>query len=84
MADYIEYNAFLAIRNRLNDLEEFVRNLKRTSLKPPMPSTVLYTTPEIIEKLKLDIENIRSNVAVVQDAFEELEDELEDFQSESE
>lgn len=83
MADYTEYDAFVALQNRLNELDEFVRNLKTTSLKPPMPSRVLYTTPEIVEKLKRDIENMRANVAVIKEAVEELEDELEDFQNEA-
>lgn len=69
------------IRNIGNDLEEFIRNFKSTSLQPPMPRQVYYTTPEVLEKARQRIETLRTTAIELQGEVEEVIEDLEDLEN---
>jgi len=69
------------IRKDISDLQEFLRNFKTTALKPPMPSRVFYTTPEVMEKARRQLENLRLRAIELQGEVEDLHEDLEDLEN---
>jgi len=71
----------ISLRSSIRDLQDFVRTMKSTSLKPPMPSVVYYTTQSVRARV-VDLLEAMGRVAIdLEQGIDEIMSELEEYQS---
>jgi hypothetical protein len=67
------------IRTGVRDLQDFLRGMAKTSLPPPMPSEVYYTTPEILAHVAHQLERLYTDAVELEGEIDDIVDELESY-----